>query len=74
LKIFFGSIVISIAVKRTVKKELNWFENNGVLGTLRPKTKCTNVSIPNHVLFKSTRSNSTTITVKLWKAYGFLVD
>lgn len=70
---FFGSIVISIVVKLTGKQELNWFESNRILGTLRPKTKCTNVSIPNHVLFQWTRNNSLTVTVKLWKACGFLV-
>ena len=33
--------MISIDVKLTGKQELNWFENNRILGTLRPNMKCT---------------------------------
>ena len=62
--------VISIDVKLTGKQELNWFENNRILGTLRPKTMRTNISIPSHVLFQSTRNNSRAVTVNLWEAYG----
>jgi len=35
--------------------------------------KCTNVFILNRALFKLTSNNSTAMTAKLWKAYGFLV-
>jgi len=50
---FFYSIEISIGVILTGKQELNWIEDNRILVTSRTKTKCTNVSIPHHVLFKN---------------------